>query len=26
MGLDDLGKSDRALAELHEKGLSGAGG
>ena len=25
MGLDDLDKSDRALAELREKGLSGAG-
>jgi hypothetical protein len=26
MGLDDLDKSDQALAELREKGLSGAGG
>jgi catechol 2,3-dioxygenase-like lactoylglutathione lyase family enzyme len=26
MGLDDLGKSDRALSELRDKGLSGAGG
>ena len=26
MGLDDLDKSDQALAELHEKGLSGSGG
>jgi lactoylglutathione lyase len=26
MGLDDLDKSDRALAELREKGLSGADG
>ena len=26
MGLDDLDKSDRALAELREKGLSGSGG
>ena len=26
MGLDDVEKSDRALAELREKGLSGAGG
>jgi catechol 2,3-dioxygenase-like lactoylglutathione lyase family enzyme len=26
MGLADLDKSDRALAELREKGLSGAGG
>jgi lactoylglutathione lyase len=26
MGLDDLEKSDRALAELREKGLSGPGG
>jgi lactoylglutathione lyase len=26
MGLDDLGKSDQALAELRQKGLSGAGG
>jgi lactoylglutathione lyase len=26
MGLDDLGKSDQALAELREKGLGGAGG
>jgi len=26
MGLDDLCKSDQALAELREKGLSGAGG
>jgi hypothetical protein len=26
MGLDDLEKSDRALAELREKGLSGSGG
>jgi catechol 2,3-dioxygenase-like lactoylglutathione lyase family enzyme len=25
MGLDDLDKSDRALAELREKGMSGAG-
>ena len=25
MGLDDLGKSDQALSELREKGLSGAG-
>jgi lactoylglutathione lyase len=26
MGLDDLDKSDQALAELREKGLSGSGG
>jgi len=26
MGLDDLGKSDQALSELRDKGLSGAGG
>ena len=26
MGLDDLDKSDRALAELREKGLSSPGG
>src|SRR6476469_9189668 len=26
MGLDDLKKSDQAIAELREKGLSGAGG
>ena len=26
MGLADLGKSDQALAELRDKGLSGAGG
>jgi catechol 2,3-dioxygenase-like lactoylglutathione lyase family enzyme len=26
MGLDDLDKSERALAELREKGLSGSGG
>jgi catechol 2,3-dioxygenase-like lactoylglutathione lyase family enzyme len=26
MGLDDLSKSDRALSELRDKGLSGAGG
>jgi catechol 2,3-dioxygenase-like lactoylglutathione lyase family enzyme len=26
MGLDDLDKSDQAIAELREKGLSGAGG